>query len=134
MDVVEEVVTLSCVSNEVGGDLVGNAVWLGVPLADVLERAGVQDGASQIVGRSVDGFTAGFPTDVALDGRVAMVAIGMNGEPLTARHGYPDRLVVAGLSGYVSATTWLREIERSEERPVGQRCVSTCRYRVWTDQ
>src|SRR3546814_7087371 len=112
MDVVEEVVTLSCVSNEVGGDLVGNAVWLGVPLAAVLERAGVQDGASQIVGRSVDGFTAGFPTDVALDGRVAMVAIGMNGVPQTDRHGYPARPVMGGLYGYVSATK-----DRKSPRP-----------------
>src|SRR3546814_19018091 len=110
MDVVEEVVTLSCVSNEVGGDLVGNAVWLGVPLADVLERAGVQDGASQIVGRSVDGFTAGFPTDVALDGRVALVAIGMNGQPPPARHGHPAPPVVAGPSGSGFATEWPAEM------------------------
>ena len=69
MDSVEETVTLQCVSNEVGGNLVGNAVWQGVPLAALLERAGVQAGATQIVGRSVDGFTAGFPTEVGLDGR-----------------------------------------------------------------
>ena len=103
--------TLSCVSNEVGGDLVGNAIWLGVPLLEILERAGVQEGATQIVGRSVDGFTAGFPTEVALDGRPAIVAIGMNGEPLPAVHGFPARLVVPGLYGYVSATKWLGEIE-----------------------
>lgn len=107
----EEVVTLNCVSNQVGGGLVGNAVWLGVPLATLLERAGVQEHASQIVGRSVDGFSAGFPTEVALDGRAAMVAIGMNGEPLPANHGFPARLVVPGLYGYVSATKWLKEIE-----------------------
>ena len=107
----EEVVTLNCVSNQVGGDLVGNAVWLGVPLPALLERAGVQPNATQIVGRSVDGFSAGFPTEVALDGRAAMVAIGMNGEPLPGRHGFPARLVVPGLYGYVSATKWLREIE-----------------------
>ena len=111
MDAVEDVVTLQCVSNEVGGNLVGNAVWQGVPLEALLERAGVQAGATQIVGRSVDDFTAGFPTDVALDGRTAMVVYGMNGEPLRARHGFPARLVVAGLYGYVSATKWLREIE-----------------------
>ena len=108
---VEQSVTLSCVSNEVGGDLVGNAIWLGVPLLEILERAGVQEGATQIVGRSVDGFTAGFPTEVALDGRPAIVAIGMNGEPLPAVHGFPARLVVHGLYGYVSATKWLGEIE-----------------------
>ena len=107
----EEAVTLSCVSNEVGDDLIGNAVWQGVPLAGLLERAGVQVGATQIVGRSVDNFTTGFPTEVALDGRPAMVAIGMNGEPLPAAHGFPARLVVPGLYGYVSATKWLKEIE-----------------------
>ncbi len=111
MEAVEESITLSCVSNEVGGDLVGNAIWRGIPLAAVLDRAGVQDGATQIVGRSVDGFTAGFPTEVALDGRMAMVAVGMNGEPLPAEHGFPARLVVPGLYGYVSATKWLTEIE-----------------------
>jgi DMSO/TMAO reductase YedYZ molybdopterin-dependent catalytic subunit len=107
----EDVVTLSCVSNEVGGSLVGNAVWQGVPLRALLDRAGLQDGATQIVGQSVDGFTAGFPTEAAYDGRVALVAVGMNGEPLPAGHGFPARLVVAGLYGYVSATKWLREIQ-----------------------
>jgi DMSO/TMAO reductase YedYZ molybdopterin-dependent catalytic subunit len=107
---VEEAVTLSCVSNEVGGDLVGNARWQGVRLADVLERAGVQPDATQIVGVSVDGWTAGFPTAAGLDGRVAMIAIGMNGEPLPIIHGFPARLVVSGLYGYVSATKWLQEI------------------------
>lgn len=111
MATTEETVTLTCVSNEVGGNLIGNAVWQGVPLADLLERAGVQPRASQIVGRSVDDFTAGFPTDVGLDGRTALVAVAMNGEPLPAAHGFPARLVVAGLYGYVSATKWLREIE-----------------------
>jgi DMSO/TMAO reductase YedYZ molybdopterin-dependent catalytic subunit len=111
MDSVETPVTLQCVSNEVGGDLIGNAVWQGVPLADLLDRAGVSVGASQVVGRSVDGFTAGFPLADALDGRTALVAYAMNGEPLPAAHGYPARLVVAGLYGYVSATKWLRQIE-----------------------
>ncbi|HAS09757.1 MAG TPA: molybdopterin-binding oxidoreductase, partial [Acidimicrobiaceae bacterium] len=74
--------TIACVSNEVGGDLVGNAVWLGVPLVDLLDRAGVRPEGTQVVGRSIDGFTVGFPTDVATDGRVALVAVGMNGEPL----------------------------------------------------
>jgi DMSO/TMAO reductase YedYZ molybdopterin-dependent catalytic subunit len=110
MPMIEESVTLSCVSNEVGGELVGNARWQGVRLADILDRAGVQAGATQIVGISTDGFTAGFPTAVGLDGRVAMVAVGMNGEPLPIAHGFPARLVVSGLYGYVSATKWLREI------------------------
>ncbi|MFN3218830.1 MAG: molybdopterin-dependent oxidoreductase [Acidimicrobiales bacterium] len=111
MDQIEEVITLSCVSNEVGGGLVGNAVWTGVPLSTLLDMAGVQDGATQIVGRSVDDWTGGFPTEVAYDGRPAMVALTMNGEPLPVRHGFPARLVVPGLYGYVSATKWLKEIE-----------------------
>jgi len=108
---IAESVTLVCVSNEVGGKLAGNAIWRGVPLAELLNRAGIQAGATQVVGRSVDGFTVGFPTQVALDGRAAMVAVGMNGELLPARHGFPARLVVPGLYGYVSATKWLSEIE-----------------------
>ena len=104
-------VTLSCVSNEVGGDLVGNAVWRGVPLTDLLDEAGVQPGATQIASRSVDGWNCGFPTEAAYDGRTALVAVGMNGEPLPLRHGFPARLVVSGLYGYVSATKWLKEIE-----------------------
>jgi DMSO/TMAO reductase YedYZ molybdopterin-dependent catalytic subunit len=111
MDLVEEVVTISCVSNEVGGGLVGNAVWTGVPLTTLLDRAGVRSGATQIVGRSVDDFTVGFPTEKVRDGRTALVAIGMNGEPLPVAHGFPARLVVSGLYGYVSATKWLKEIE-----------------------
>ena len=111
MPQIEEAVTLSCVSNSVGGDLVGNARWQGVPLATLLERAGVQEGAGQIVGRSVDGWTGGFPTELATDGRVAMLAVGMNGEPLPIEHGFPARLVIAGLYGYVSATKWITEID-----------------------
>ena len=104
------VITLSCVSNPVGGNLVGNAVWTGVPLNMLLQRAGVQRGAQQIVGRSVDDFTAGFPTTAAYDGRNAILAIGMNNDPLPTRHGFPARIVVAGLYGYVSAVKWLKEI------------------------
>jgi DMSO/TMAO reductase YedYZ molybdopterin-dependent catalytic subunit len=108
----EEVdVTLLCVSNEVGGDLVGTARWTGVRLADLLERAGIAPGAEQVLGRSVDGFTAGFPLEAALDGRDALVAVGMDGAPLPTRHGFPARLVVPGLYGYVSATKWLASIE-----------------------
>lgn len=106
-----EPVTLSCVSNEVGGNLVGNAVWQGIALTELLDEAGVQDGATQIASRSVDGWSCGFPTDLAYDGRTAMVAIAMNDEPLPLRHGFPARLVVSGLYGYVSATKWLSEIE-----------------------
>ena len=111
MPMVEQVVTLSCVSNEVGGDLVGNARWLGVPLSAVLAKAGVHPDATQLVGRSVDRFTVGMPTATVLDGRTALVAVGMNGVPLPAAHGFPARLVVAGLYGYVSATKWLAELE-----------------------
>ncbi len=108
----EQYVTIACVSNEVGGNLVGNALWTGVHLKDLLERAGVNPAATQIVGRSVDGFTAGFPTAWALaDDREALVAIAMNGEPLPPNHGFPARLIVPGLYGYVSATKWLSEIE-----------------------
>ncbi len=111
MPMVERYVTLSCVSNKVGGDLVGNAKWLGVPLTKILDRAGVQSDAEQIVGRSVDDFTVGFPVEVAYDGRDALLAVGMNEEPLPFEHGFPARLVVAGLYGYVSATKWISEIE-----------------------
>jgi DMSO/TMAO reductase YedYZ molybdopterin-dependent catalytic subunit len=110
-ELVEADVTLACVSNEVGGDLIGNARWLGARLDELLREAGVQRGATQLVPRSSDGFAAGFPTEVALDGRDALVAVGMNGEPLPLRHGFPARLVVPGLYGYVSATKWLTEIE-----------------------
>jgi DMSO/TMAO reductase YedYZ molybdopterin-dependent catalytic subunit len=108
---IEEYVTLQCVSNEVGGDLVGNAHWSGVALRDLLDLAGAHPGATQVVGRSVDGWTAGFPTDVVTDGRPCMVAIAMNGEPLPVKHGFPARLIIPGLYGYVSATKWLTEIE-----------------------
>jgi len=107
---VEADVTIACVSNEVGGDLVGTARWLGCRLDDLLDEAGVRPDADQVVGRSVDGFTAGFPTAV-LAARDALVAVGMNGEPLPIAHGFPARLIVPGLYGYVSATKWLAEIE-----------------------
>jgi len=109
-EVVESDITLTCVSNEVGGGLLGNARWLGVRLDDLLHEAGVSPDADQIVGRSVDGYTCGFPV-AALDGRDALIAFGMNGEPLPIEHGFPARLIVPGLYGYVSATKWLAEIE-----------------------
>jgi DMSO/TMAO reductase YedYZ molybdopterin-dependent catalytic subunit len=114
MPLVEQYVTIACVSNEVGGDLVGNALWRGARLRDVLDRAGVQDGATQIVGRSRpnDNWTAGFPTAwLANPEREALVAVAMNGETLPPSHGFPARLIVPGLFGYVSATKWLTEIE-----------------------
>jgi DMSO/TMAO reductase YedYZ molybdopterin-dependent catalytic subunit len=108
----EQYVTIACVSNEVGGGLVGNAKWTGVRLRDVLAMAGVQDGATQLVGRSEDGFTAGMPTAWVMDpAREPMIAYAMNDEPLPLPHGHPARLIVPGLFGYVSATKWLTELE-----------------------
>lgn len=101
--------TISCVSNEVGGNLVGNARWLGIRLDDLIKEASPYKSADQVMGRSSDGFTAGFPLAV-LDGRDAMIAIGMNGEPLPLEHGFPARIIVPGLYGYVSATKWLTGI------------------------
>ena len=111
MPMEEHDVTLTCVSNEIGGRLVGNARWLGTPLVPILERAGIDAGADQVVARSVDGWTAGLPLSPLRDGRVALLAVGMNGEPLPLAHGFPARLVVAGLYGYVSATKWVKELE-----------------------
>jgi DMSO/TMAO reductase YedYZ molybdopterin-dependent catalytic subunit len=110
-DVVEYDITLTCVSNTIGGELIGNARWLGVRLDELLEDAGVKPGADQVVGRSIDGYTCGFPIEAATDGRNALVAFGMNGEPLPLEHGFPVRLIVPGLYGYISATKWLTEIE-----------------------
>ena len=109
-------ITLSCVSNTVGGGLVSNGRWTGVLLSDVLAEAGmsrdkITSASRQLVGRSVDGFTTGFKTDIALDGRNALVAFGLNGSELPVKHGYPVRLVIPGLYGYISATKWLTEIE-----------------------
>jgi len=108
---IERYITLTCVSNEVGGDLIGNARWLGVPVKALLEEAGPAPDADQVVSWSVDGFTAGTPTAALLDGRDALIAVGMNGEPLPLDHGFPVRMVVPGLYGYVSATKWLRRLE-----------------------
>ncbi len=108
---VERWVTLACVSNEVGGDLLGNARWLGVAVADLLKEAGPQAGADQVVSRSVDGWTCSTPTSVLMDGRDALLAVGMNGEPLPIDHGFPARMVVPGLYGYVSACKWITELE-----------------------
>ena len=111
MPLYERHVTIACVSNEVGGYLVGNAKWTGVRLRSVLDMAGVQPGATQLVGRSYS-WTCGFPTaHLAGAGSEAMIAVQMNGEPLPAAHGFPARLIVPGLYGYVSATKWLTDIE-----------------------
>ena len=112
LPLIERYVTIACVSNEVGGNLVGNAKWTGVRLTEVLDIAGVLPNATQIVPRSVDGWTAGFPTGWVTDTeRDAMIAVKMNDEPLPAAHGFPARLIVPGLYGYVSATKWLSEIQ-----------------------
>ena len=108
---IERDITLTCVSNEVGGPYVGNARWLGAPLAAILAEAGVQPGADALKSTSVDGFTVGTPLAAITDGRDAMLAIAMNGEPLPAAHGFPARLVVPGLYGYVSATKWVTDLE-----------------------
>jgi DMSO/TMAO reductase YedYZ molybdopterin-dependent catalytic subunit len=112
LPIFEQYVTIACVSNEVGDKLVGNAKWTGVRLREVLDIAGVQPAATQLVGRSVDGWTAGMPTAWVMDpSREPMIALKMNDEPLPPNHGYPARLIVPGLYGYVSATKWLKELE-----------------------
>ena len=102
------------VSNPVGGDLVGNAVWTGVSLTDLLDEAGIDDPTNperQIFSTSVDGYTAGFRAPLAYDGRTALVALAMNGEPLPVMHGFPARMIVNGLYGYTSSTKWLERID-----------------------
>ncbi|AFU05070.1 oxidoreductase [Nocardia brasiliensis ATCC 700358] len=108
---VERIVTLACVSNPVGGDLIGNARWLGYRLDELLAEAGPHPDADMVLSHSTDGWTAGTPLSVLTDGRDALLAVGMNGEPLPVAHGYPARLVVPGLYGYVSATKWVTELE-----------------------
>ncbi|MFE0472337.1 molybdopterin-dependent oxidoreductase [Streptomyces sp. NPDC058947] len=115
-ELVERDITLTCVSNEVGGPYVGNARWLGVRLADLLAECGVEPPsaggpADQLVARSVDGMTLGSPVEDVMDGRDALLAVGMNGEPLPFAHGFPVRMVVPGLYGYVSACKWIEDIE-----------------------
>ncbi|MFI6645361.1 sulfite oxidase [Streptomyces sp. NPDC050504] len=116
MRLIERDITLTCVSNEVGGPYVGNARWTGVRLADLLDQCGVRPPsrggpADQLVARSVDGMTIGSPVEDVMDGRDAMLALGMNGRPLPFEHGFPVRMVVPGLYGYVSACKWIRDIE-----------------------
>lgn len=107
----EYVITLTCVSNEVGGGLVGNAKWLGVPVRDLLAKAKPQSDADMVLSRSIDGFTASTPLgSLTDDGTDAILAVAMNGEPLPLEHGYPVRMIVPGLYGYVSATKWITEL------------------------
>lgn len=108
----EYAVTLTCVSNEVGGGLVGNAIWQGVPIRDILRMAGPQSGADMVLSKSVDGYTASTPIEALTDdSRDAIFAVAMNGEPLPLEHGFPVRMVVPGLYGYVSATKWVTELK-----------------------
>ncbi|GAA3198907.1 molybdopterin-dependent oxidoreductase [Microbacterium terregens] len=107
----ESYTTLSCVSNEVGGDLIGNALWLGYPIRDLLARAAPTAEADMVLSHSIDGFTASSPLEALTDARNAILAVAMNGEPLPPEHGFPVRMVVPGLYGYVSATKWVTELE-----------------------
>jgi DMSO/TMAO reductase YedYZ molybdopterin-dependent catalytic subunit len=107
----ERDITLTCVSNEVGGTLAGNARWLGTSLAGLLRQAGVRAGADQVLSRSADGMTLSTPIEAIMDGRDALLAVGMNGEPLPVAHGFPVRMVVPGLYGYVSATKWVVDLK-----------------------
>ncbi|MFD1051219.1 molybdopterin-dependent oxidoreductase, partial [Kibdelosporangium lantanae] len=109
MRLVERTITMTCVSNEVGGPYVSTSNFVGVPLRDILTRAGVKTGAEQLFSTSVDGWTAGTPVEDVLDR--GLLAIGMNGEPLPAEHGFPARMVVPGLYGFVSATKWVVDME-----------------------
>lgn len=107
----ESTTTLACVSNEVGGTLIGNALWLGYPIRELLARARPAANADMVLSRSIDGFTASTPIEALTDDRNAIFAVGMNGTPLPAEHGFPVRMVVPGLYGYVSATKWVTELE-----------------------
>lgn len=111
LPLVEKAVTLSCVSNQVGGGLVGNALWLGYPIRELLARAQPDADADMVLSTSADGFTAGTPLETLTDDRDALLAIGMNGAPLPLPHGFPVRMVVPGLYGYVSATKWVTDLE-----------------------
>ena len=110
MPLTEADITLVCVSNQVGGTYNGNARWLGAPLAGLLRRAGVQAGADQVLSTSTDGMTISTPVGTIMDGREALLAVGMNGQPLPIEHGFPARMIVPGLYGYVSATKWVSKL------------------------
>ncbi|MGK2881594.1 MAG: molybdopterin-dependent oxidoreductase [Mycobacterium sp.] len=110
-EVIEKVVTLTCVSNPVGGNLISNATWTGYRVSELLAAAGIHPDADMVLSKSIDGFTAGTPVEALTDDRDSLLAISMNGEPLPVEHGYPARLVVPGLYGYVSATKWVVDLE-----------------------
>ena len=110
MPMVEKDITLNCVSNPVGGPYVGSTRWLGVPVRDLLRRAGLRDGVDQILSGSTDGMTISTPREALTDARDALVAVAMDGRPLPAEHGFPARLITPGLYGYVGATKWLTRL------------------------
>jgi DMSO/TMAO reductase YedYZ molybdopterin-dependent catalytic subunit len=111
LPLLEDWITLCCVSNPVGGPYIGNALWLGTSLSRLLRAAGIRAGAEQLLCTSVDGFTSGTPVQTVMDGRDALLAVAMNGAPLPVAHGFPARLVVPGLYGYVSACKWITDIK-----------------------
>jgi DMSO/TMAO reductase YedYZ molybdopterin-dependent catalytic subunit len=111
LPLIEDWVTLCCVSNPVGGPYIGNALWMGASLAKLLRAAGIRAGAEQLLCTSVDGFTSGIPVQTVMDGRDALLAVAMNGAPLPVAHGFPARMVVPGLYGYVSACKWITDIK-----------------------
>jgi DMSO/TMAO reductase YedYZ molybdopterin-dependent catalytic subunit len=112
LPLIETAVTIACVSNEIGGGLIGNASWLGYPIRELLAKAKPKSGADMVLSRSVDGFTAGTPIEYLQDPDLnALFAVGMNGEPLPLEHGFPVRMIVPGLFGYVSATKWVTELK-----------------------
>jgi DMSO/TMAO reductase YedYZ molybdopterin-dependent catalytic subunit len=110
-EAVQAAVTLACVSNPVGGNLISNAVWTGYRIRDLLQRSGISPDADMVLSSSSDGFTVGTPVEALTDGRNSLLAVGMNGVPLPVEHGYPARLVVPGLYGFVSATKWVVDLE-----------------------
>jgi DMSO/TMAO reductase YedYZ molybdopterin-dependent catalytic subunit len=110
-ELIEDYITLCCVSNPVGGPYIGNAKWLGASVRTLLRKAGIRAGADQLLCTSADGFTSGTPVQTAMDGRDSMLAVAMNGQALPVAHGFPVRMVVPGLYGYVSACKWITDIE-----------------------
>jgi DMSO/TMAO reductase YedYZ molybdopterin-dependent catalytic subunit len=111
LPLLEDWITLCCVSNPVSGPYIGNALWLGASLSRLLRAAGIRAGAEQLLCTSVDGFTSGTPVQTVMDGRDALLAVAMNGAPLPVAHGFPARMVVPGLYGYVSACKWVTDIK-----------------------
>jgi DMSO/TMAO reductase YedYZ molybdopterin-dependent catalytic subunit len=111
LPLIEHDMTLVCVSDAVGGPYAGNARWLGASLPALLRKAGIQRGANQVLSTGTDGMTISTAVDTILDGRQALIAVGMNGQPLPTEHGFPARMLVPGLYGYVSATKWVTKLE-----------------------